>query len=222
MSFYRYVGYLKPSTIAYNPPSPAASSVLPVGPWPLMPGAVSRLGRKLKKSCVYLHNYLLSVSSPDANRARTPHPDRTSPRAWPRVRPPATQHLATRNRAPGPRSTDHMGEGRHAHTHRAWHADHTPSSQTEHCPAYTHMLNSHVHHLAHLPCPHATSLCEAVRTLALQSTLYRAAGREYSHPCTTVGEPSACKHPSLPSPRSPRRASARALRRPFWHPHAVR
>jgi hypothetical protein len=165
---------------------------------------------------------LRKLSGREPRTHGTPHPDRTSPRAWPRVRPPATQHLATRNRAPGPRSTDHMGEGRHAHTHRAWHADHTPSSQTEHCPAYTHMLNSHVHHLAHLPCPHATSLCEAVRTLALQSTLYRAAGREYSHPCTTVGEPSACKHPSLPSPRSPRRASARALRRPFWHPHAVR
>ena len=56
----------------------------------------------------------------------------------------------------------HRSHGRgtaRAHAHGAtWHADHTPSSQTEHCPAYTHMLNSHVHHLAHLPCPHATSL----------------------------------------------------------------
>ena len=140
--------------------SPAASSGLPVGPWPLMPSAVSRLGRKLKKSCVYLHNYMLSVSSPDANRAHAAHPDRTSHTCMATCSSPGDP--APCHTQPCVRPAFHRSHGRgtaRAHAHGAtWHADHTPSSQTEHCPAYTHMLNSHVHHLAHLPCPHATSL----------------------------------------------------------------
>ena len=167
------------------------------------------------------HNYMLSGREPQRRHTQTARATCSSPGD---PAPCHTQPCVNRAVRPAVPPITWARDGTRTRTgHRAaWHADHTPSSQTEHCPAYTHMLNSHVHHLAHLPCPHATSLCEAVRTLALQSTLYRAAGREYSHPCTTVGEPSACKHPSLPSPRSPRRASARALRRPFWHPHAAR
>ena len=79
-------------------------------------------------------------------------------------------------------------EGRHAHTHR------TSRDMARHITLHlhrrstvrnTHLLNSHVRHLAHLPCQVKSSRASShVRTphgyvkpyatLALQSTLYRA------------------------------------------------